>query len=496
MTFFASDDTINKEKLRRNIVKKRLLCFVFTLLFLTSATSCGTVSDTAATSETTSLSTAEPNINDAADDMVVGSINGTVLYIDDNKITIDADGEQISFALNSKTTIKGDISSNKPAAVYFMGNISKTDQLTVAEIITGDIGSDGADAVMDDDKPDSVYAVVSGRADEILAGMSLEEKVGQMFMISCNGRDDLDTLISDYHIGGLVMLPADFEYENKATFRQKIDSLQGKSTAGLFIAVEEEGGTVNTISRFSQFRAVPFWSSKDLYNEGGFSYIETIAIEKASLLNNLGININFDPMCSVVENENSVFYSRSFGQTVQLTADYVSTTVSTFKEHNVASALKYFPGYDGNGDESGALIFDSRSYDEFDESDFIPFRTGIRKGAEFIIISHNIVPSMDSENPASLSAPIHEILRSELGFAGIVITDDMNSEALLDYADSRANVAVLAVAAGNDMIYTDSCTEEIAAVIDAVNSGAISEEQIDISVLRILNAKIKLGIIE
>ena len=209
-------------------MKKRLLCCALALLFLTASAACGTASDTAAASESASLSTAEPNINDAADDMVVGSINGTVLYIDDNKITINADGELISFAVNSKTTIKGDILPNEPAAVYFMGNISKTDQLTIAEIITSDIGSDGADAVMNDDKPDSVYAVVSGRADEILAGMSLEEKVGQMFMISCDGRDDLDALISDYHIGGLVMQPADFEYENKSTFRQKIDLLQSK----------------------------------------------------------------------------------------------------------------------------------------------------------------------------------------------------------------------------------------------------------------------------
>lgn len=477
-------------------MKKRLLCCALALLFLAASAACGTASDTAAASESASLSIAEPNINDAADDMVVGSINGTVLYIDDNKITINADGELISFAVNSKTTIKGDILPNEPAAVYFMGNISKTDQLTIAEIITSDIGSDGADAVMNDDKPDFVYAVVSGRADEILAGMSLEEKVGQMFMISCDGRDDLDALISDYHIGGLVMQPADFEYENKSTFRQKIDLLQSKSAAGLFIAVEEEGGTVNTVSRFPQFRAVPFWSSKDLYKEGGFNYIETIAIEKASLLNELGININLDPMCSVIENENSVFFNRSFGQTAQLTADYVSATVSTFKEHNVASALKYFPGYDGSGSESDALISDSRSYEEFDETDFVPFRAGIRKGAEFVIVSHNIVQSMDGENPASLSAPVHEILRSELGFAGIIITDYINGETLRNYAESRANTAELAITAGNDMIYTDSCAEEIAAVIDAVNSGAISEEQIDISVLRILNEKIKLGIIE
>ncbi|MGN0597259.1 MAG: glycoside hydrolase family 3 N-terminal domain-containing protein [Ruminiclostridium sp.] len=476
-------------------MKKRLLGFIFALTILLSFTACGKVAKAETTTAETEYHTAEPNINDSADDMVIGNVTGNVVSLENDKITLKVKDEQISFEIGSKTSLKGNIEENKPATVYFMGNISKTDKLTLAEIITGDIGSDGfADAVIEEDAPDYVYATVSGRADEILAGMSLEEKIGQMFLLSNNCRDNTEQLISDYHIGGLVMLAPDFEYENKATVREKISALQEKSDIGLFIATEEEGGAVNSISRFSQFRAVPFWSAQDLYSEGGFGYIETISIEKAALLNSLGINLNLSPVCNVIDNKDSAFFKRSLGQSPQITADFVSTVVATFKEHNVATAVKYFPGYDGNGDEAAQIITDNREYEAFEQSDFAPFKAAIRKGTEFIMLSHNIVTCIDGENPASLSPAVNEVLRTELGFAGIAVTDDLSK--LPDYEESKGETAVKAVKAGNDMLYTCSCEEEIEAIVKAVNSGDIPLDNIDISVLRILNAKLRLRIIE
>ena len=476
-------------------MKKRLLGFIFALTILLSFTACGKSAKAETTTAETTYHTAEPNINDSADDMVIGNVTGNVVSFESDKITLKVKDEQISFEIGSKTSLKGNIEENKPATVYFMGNISKTDKLTLAEIITGDIGSDGlADAEIEEDTPDYVYATVSGRADEILAGMSLEEKIGQMFLISNNCREDTEQLISDYHIGGLVMLAPDFEYENKATVREKISSLQEKSDIGLFIATEEEGGEVNSISRFSQFRAVPFWSAQDLFSEGGFGYIETISIEKAALLNSLGINLNLSPVCNIIDNKDSTFFGRSLGQSPQITADFVSTVVTTFKEHNVATAVKYFPGYDGNGDESAKIITDNREYEAFEQTDFAPFKAAIRKGTEFIMLSHNIVTCIDGENPASLSPAVNEVLRTELGFAGIAVTDDLSR--LPDYEENKGETAVKAVKAGNDMLYTSSCDEEIKAIVKAVNSGEIPLDNIEISVLRILNAKLRLGVIE
>ena len=476
-------------------MKKRLLGFIFTLMILLSFTACGNSAKAESLPSETADYSAEPNINNSADDMVIGNVTGNVISLESDKITLKVKDEQISFEIGSKTSIKGNIEESKPATVYYMGNISKTDKLTLAEIITGEIGSDGLpDAEIEEDTPDYVYATVSGRADEILAGMSLEEKIGQMFLISNNCREDTEQLINDYHIGGLVMLAPDFEYESKATVREKISSLQEKSSIGLFIATEEEGGEVNSISRFSQFRAVPFWSAQDLYSEGGFGYIETISIEKAALLDSLGINLNLSPVCNIIDNRDSAFFKRSLGQSAQITADFASTVVTTFKEHNVGTAVKYFPGYDGNGDETSQIITDSRSYTAFEEIDFAPFKAAIRKGTEFIMLSHNIVTCMDGESPASLSPAVNEILRTELGFAGIAVTDDLSK--LPDYEDSKGETAVKAVKAGNDILYTCSCEEEIKAIVKAVNSGEIPLDNIDISVLRILNAKLRLGIIE
>ena len=127
-------------------------------------------------------------------------------------------------------------------------------------------------------------------------------------------------------------------------------------------------------------------------------------------------------------------------------------------------------------------------------SDFVPFKAGIDEGAGMIMVAHNIVYSMDSNYPASLSINVHNILRNELDFDGVIITDDLSMEGVRQYAGD-SEVAVLAVKAGNDLLCCTNFEVQIKAVIDSANNGEISEEQIDEAVLRILKLKIELGII-
>ena len=131
--------------------------------------------------------------------------------------------------------------------------------------------------------------------------------------------------------------------------------------------------------------------------------------------------------------------------------------------------------------------------DDFRKKDFLPFKAGIEAGAQCILVSHNVVNAMDSSNPASLSSKVHEILRDELGYNGVIITDDLVMDAITGVEDD-SEAAVKAVLAGNDMLISSNYDKQITAVINAVNDGRISEDIINKAVTRILCWKLSLGL--
>ena len=261
----------------------------------------------------------------------------------------------------------------------------------------------------------------------------------------------------------------------------------------MLIGVDEEGGTVNRISTNTEFRSEPFKSSQELYAEGGFDLIYEDTITKANFLKELGINVNFAPVVDVSTNPDDYIYKRSFGKNANLTSEYASTVVTAMKEANIASVLKHFPGYGNNTDTHTGISIDNRTLETFKESDFLPFEAGIKAGANIVLVSHNIVTNIDSNNPASLSTRVHEILRNDLGFAGVIITDDLYMDAISKNYDS--SVAVLAILAGNDLICTTDFESQIPEVIAAVEDGTISIDRINESVRRILELKLELNLI-
>lgn len=326
---------------------------------------------------------------------------------------------------------------------------------------------------------------------EVLAGMSLEEKVGQMFIVRCpetGGAGD----VSKYQMGGYILFDRDFNGYSRQEVTGHIQSYQANAKIPLFIGVDEEGGIVNRVSHY--FRAVPFWSPQDLYAEGGLSLIVSDTQEKAELLYSLGINLNFAPVCDVSTDPDDYIYARSFGKDAQQTARYVETVVQTMQEEQMGSVLKHFPGYGNNQDTHAGIVHDNRPYSTFEQQDFLPFQAGIDAGAQCVLVSHNIVACMDEEAPASLSANVHRILREELGFEGVIMTDDLYMQAIQQYTGT-SDAAVMAVRAGNDMLCCTNYEEQIPAVIDAVKDGTITEARIDESVLRILQWKQSLGLL-
>ena len=349
---------------------------------------------------------------------------------------------------------------------------------------------EGSDAAGEQaEEPDPIAA----RAQELLDGMTLEEKVGQMFIARCP-ETDAAQLAADYHLGGYILFGRDFKDKTAEQVTADIQSYQGAAEIPLLIAVDEEGGTVNRVSSNPNLRSSPFRSPQSLYSEGGLELVRSDAQEKCRLLESLGININFAPVCDVSQDPADFIYDRTLGRDAQETSQYVAAVVETMAEEGMGSVLKHFPGYGNNTDTHTGVAYDDRPYDTFLTSDFLPFQAGIDAGADMVLVSHNIVSAMDEASPASLSPEVHRVLREDLGFTGVIVTDDLVMDGVRDFAgDDEA--AVLAVQAGNDLLCCTDFQTQVPAVLAAVESGEITEEQIDAAVLRVLTMKLRLGIL-
>ena len=337
------------------------------------------------------------------------------------------------------------------------------------------------------------------RLNERIAGMTLEEKVGQLFFVRCPETDVAED-VKTYHLGGLLLFGRDYKdadgnWLSADDFTAKLASYQAAADLPLFIGSDEEGGTVTRASRNPNLFSSPLKSPQELYAAAGMDGLLEETLRYNERLKALGINVNFAPVCDVSTEAGDFIYARSFGKDAQATADYVSRVVPEYESAGVACVLKHFPGYGNNVDTHTGIAVDERTYESFETADFLPFSAGIAAGAPFVLVSHNIVNCMDDTLPASLSPKVHEVLRGTLGFDGLIVTDDLAMDAVRSYAQD-GSVAVLALQAGNDMIVTTDYQEQIPQVIAAVQAGEIDEREIDAHVYRVLHEKQALGLID
>ena len=330
-------------------------------------------------------------------------------------------------------------------------------------------------------------------AEHYVNNLPLESQVAQMFFARCP-EADAAVLAGQYDIGGYILFGRDFEGQTKESVAAVIQSYQDAAATPMLIGVDEEGGTVVRISSNPNFRADRFWSPQALYNEGGFALITSDAKEKDELLASIGVNVNFAPVCDVSTDPADFINARAFGRDAAQTSEYVRTVVAQMLSDQIGMVLKHFPGYGNNLDTHTGIAIDERPIESFRESDFLPFRAGIDAGAQSVLVSHNIVTCMDAELPASLSPAVHQVLRDELGFDGVVMTDDLIMEAITDYTGG-ADAAVLAVQAGNDMLVSSDFVTQYNAVLAAVQGGTISADRIRESAIRVIQWKIDLGLL-
>lgn len=348
--------------------------------------------------------------------------------------------------------------------------------------------------VPDEPEPDPRQEAI----DALLSSMTLEEKVGQMFFVRCPDVQAAEK-VSEYHLGGYLLFGRDFQtttgdWLTAEAFTANVASYQAAADIPLLIGVDEEGGTVARATRNPNLFAAKRQSPHTIYAQGGMEAILTDTRQVNQGLVSYGINVNFAPVADVSTNSSDFIYDRTFGQDAAATAEYISQVAAEMDTVGIGSVLKHFPGYGSNSDTHTGVAVDERPYEQFIQEDFLPFQAGIDAGADCVLVSHNIVTAMDGDLPASLSPEVHRILREELGFTGVVLTDDLAMDAVESYAED-GYVAVLAVLAGNDMIVTTDFETQIPLVIAAVEDGTIDQATIDQAVSRVLGWKYDLGLL-
>lgn len=332
-------------------------------------------------------------------------------------------------------------------------------------------------------------AIRERRIAEELSAMTIREKLNQMFMVAYNDT----SAAADDAFGAYILFAWNLENETPDTISEKLAKLQSKSKYGAVVAVDEEGGTVTRVSRFTQYRSEKFKSPRELWADGGLDAVIADTAEKSDLLLSLGFNMNMAPVADISQSTDEFMYYRSVGLDPDQTAQFVRSVIETSRDHGIMSVVKHFPGYGGAADTHTGIAYDGRSAEILRERDFIPFKEAIDDGVSAVLVSHIIMEAIDSEKPASVSAKTVDILRNELNYDGVIMTDDLAMAGITDFCQS-GSAALEAILAGCDMMCCSNYTEQYDAVWQAVQNGTITEERLNASAARILRMKYDAGL--
>ncbi len=328
--------------------------------------------------------------------------------------------------------------------------------------------------------------------EKTINNMSLEEKVGQLFIVRYS--KEMTSKWTSLNPGGYLLFAKDFENHTKESIKNELTTLQEKQKYPLLIAVDEEGGYVTRVSRFKAFRDEKFASPKYYYETGGYELLEETEKEKAELLTSLGVNLNLAPVADVSTNENDFINNRTFGRNATETAELIRHMVQYANKYNIGSCLKHFPGYGNNEDTHTGISIDNRDYQSLKDNDFLPFQAGIEENAPCVLVSHNIITSIDSNYPASLSNKVIGELRN-LNYNNVVITDDLAMDAVKNYVENN-EAATLAINAGNDMIITSDFESMYQELLQSIKDKKITEERLNEAITRVINWKIRMGLLK
>jgi len=430
------------------------------------------------------------------------SLTGVVTGITVETLTLrDSGGEVHEF------TITGAVRSGRPGtfggdifSVWYDEPLSETgDHLQARQykkLADGPRVPDNSlpETIPSDWRDGGIFQDSYAAAYETLKTLTPEQKIGQIFLARFPENQYAVGTVNRYQPGGFLLFAEDFKRKSKEDVAAMLEQVQKASALPLLVATDEEGGPVVRVSGHARLRDKPFPSPQELYKSGGLDAVRRDAEGKSQFLKELGINLNLAPVADVSADPKDYIYGRTVGLPAEETGAYVKTVVEAAQSSGISSTLKHFPGYGNNRDTHTGSARDKRPYERFEREDFLPFREGIAAGVHSILVSHNIVECMDSKNPASLSPAVHAILREDLGFTGVVMTDDLYMDAVAEQ-ESTLSPAVEAVLAGNDLLIITDLAGGSRQVLEAVENGVIEKEQLNRAVFRILAWKYHVGLL-
>ena len=354
------------------------------------------------------------------------------------------------------------------------------------------------------DQPTDPPAQVQAQA--ILDRMSTEEKIYQLFVVrpeALNGGETvtqagegLSQALADMPVGGIILFSQNVQDPEQC--RELIAAYQSAAKVPLLVAVDEEGGEVSRLASNPAMGMTQFPPMEEVGQSRDPEQAYQVGLTIGQEIRALGFNLDLAPVADVDTNpDNPVIGNRAFSTDPAIAADLVATCTWGFYDAQVISCLKHFPGHgDTAADTHHGYAESNKTLAQMEQAELLPFAAGISAGAPMVMAAHIACPQITgSDMPASLSPiMVQQILRTEMGFAGVVINDAMDMGAITEkYPDGEA--AVLALEAGCDIILMpQDLTSAVQAVETAVDTGRISIDRLNESVLRILTLKVEYGL--
>ena len=369
-----------------------------------------------------------------------------------------------------------------------------------------DENSETAKEDAEDEKKEPEKPAELSEAEKFVSKMSVEDKVAQLFVITPDALTATDaammageatkTAINETPVGGIIYMGDNLQAPQQAKDMLSKTNEYSYDRIGLpmFLCVDEEGGTVARVAGSGRFGVTNVGNMSEIGAEGTVADAKAAGETMGTYLSDLGFNIDFAPVADVLTNpDNSIVKYRSFGSDMDVVSDMSIAVAEGLESKGITPTFKHFPGHGATaGDTHLGAAFTTKTIDDLKADELVPFQTAIDSGAKIIMVSHISAPNITGhDTPTSLSdVMITELLREDMGFDGIVITDSMEMGAISSkYKSDEA--AVMAIQAGADMILMpEDFKMAYDGVLEAVKSGEISEERLNESVVRIVEVKL------
>lgn len=355
----------------------------------------------------------------------------------------------------------------------------------------------------------SENTLLNEQAETLISKMSLEEKVAQLFMVTPEALTGVSNVITagettknslaEYPVGGLIYFAGNIQSENQLEEMIENQQAYAQNISGipLFIATDEEGGDVTRIASSGILDVPLFESISEIGKTEDTNLAYELGNEIGTYMYQLGFNLDFAPVADVLTNpDNTVVKNRSFGSDAVVVSEMVLSETRGLQDAGVYATLKHFPGHGAtSADTHEGYAYTDKTLDQLMEEELIPFQDGIDAGVSFIMASHIAVPNVTGDDiPASLSEQmLTGVLRTQMGYDGIIVTDALNMGAVTKQYTS-AEAAVMAIHAGADILLMPAdFRAAYQGVIEAVKDGRISEQRIEESLYRIVTVKLNLA---